>query len=515
MKARQTAGRGAVMASPAIRIVVLTLAALLGTASPVAAASASPGPSASPSTPPQSVPVPIDTGAIVGLTASGVQDGHAWLAEGWGVVVDPSGLILANASVVAPDSPGVAAGYGDPALPATVSNIQIWTAAAGQPMAATYTGKVLAVDGYLDLAIVAPDSTIGDTVTQVAAGSVNLPAVALASTAPAAGSPIIALAISDGPATAVLSIAAFAATVTAVNRPQPGRCCPQIVSDLGLPRAWPGGDLLVDATGALVAYPAYLLGYVPRLANGTPADAIAPLLAAARAGTAYTSTYGTPGSGDESLTFRTWSTSQTPCASGTGGRVSTYPTNTSRIVAAFDGSRFTQNEDVLQVWVQPDTQQLLATFSGPWAEKSGRGCVSYGIAGNGGALANGRYQLNVFAGGTLRQVASTTVKVGVAAGSIVLTGRVVDADTGQPIADALVAVLKPGIDLRAWYSSPSSADLATVATSGDDGTFATDPPIAQGSYPFLVLADGYQPVGGTIRTGTNGILGDVGLAPLP
>ena len=357
--------------------------------------------------------------------------------------------------------------------------------------------------------------TVTDGGQAVVAGSVNLPAVALASTAPTAGSPTIAVAIADGPGTSPLSIAAFAATVTALNRPQPGRCCPQVVSDLGLPGAWPGGDLLVDAAGALVAYPAYLLGYVPQVVNGTPADAIAPLLAAARAGTAYVSTYGTPGSGDESLTFRAWSTTKTPCASGTTGRVSSYPPNTLQIAAAFDGSKFTPNEDVLQVWVQPDTQQLLATFSDPWVEPSGQGCVSYGISGSSGALADGRYELNVYAGGALRQVASATVKVGVAAGSIVLTGRVVDADTGQPISDALIAILKSGTDVQAWYSSPNSGDLATSGASGDEGTFATDPPIAQGSYPFLILADGYQPVGGTLRTGTNGILGDVGLAPLP
>ena len=122
--------RRSLNASAAIRLFVLFVATLLGTATPVAAASPSPGasPSLSPTPPPlQPVNVPINAGAIVGLTASGSQGDHSWSAEGWGLVVDSSGLILANASVVAPDAPGTAAGYADPSVAATVSEVDIWT----------------------------------------------------------------------------------------------------------------------------------------------------------------------------------------------------------------------------------------------------------------------------------------------------------------------------------------------------------------------------------------------------
>ena len=501
------------------RVALLALVGLLATSSPVAAASpdpaasgsARPSPSAEPS--PQPVQLTMNTGAIVGLVVAGTRAGHASLAEGWGLVVDPSGLILANASVVAPNAPGVAAGYGDPTLPASVSVIEVWVASsAGQPMVRAYTGKVLAVDGFLDLAIVGLDSTLGDTPAPVAPGSVTMPAVALAARLPDPPSPLVAVAIADGPGTGPVTVGGFATTLEQVARPSPGSCCPVAVSTFRMPDAWPGGVFLLDGSGALAAFPAYLLGYPPGVALGTPVDAIAPLVDAARQGRAYTSPFGVPGTGNESMHFRSWSTSSDPCSGG-AGNVGSYPPGTTRIAAAFDASNFTPNEDVLRVWSEVDSQALLASSSGKWGAQPSP-CQAYTLSATTGTIANGRYHLELYAGGTLRQVGAATVRVGVAPGSIALSGRALDVDTGDPIADALVVVLKPGTDLQAWFTSPTDSDVAASALTRADGTFITDPPIATGTYPFLILADGYQPIGGTIRTGTNGILGDVALAPL-
>src|SRR3990172_8674236 len=115
--------------------------------------SASPGssgaassPSPSPSAPPISIALPIDPRAVVGLRATGTQDGRSWIRQGYGVVVDPAGLILAPATVVAPDAPGLAMGYQDPFVYATVDEIVVYTSSGpGQPLVSAFVGKVVAV----------------------------------------------------------------------------------------------------------------------------------------------------------------------------------------------------------------------------------------------------------------------------------------------------------------------------------------------------------------------------------
>ena len=69
--------------------------------------------------------------------------------------MDPEGLVLAPANLVAPDAPGVAIRYGDWNIAATINSITVHASPTiGAPASATYTGGVLAVDGYLDIAVV-------------------------------------------------------------------------------------------------------------------------------------------------------------------------------------------------------------------------------------------------------------------------------------------------------------------------------------------------------------------------
>jgi len=76
-----------------------------------------------------------------------------------------------------------------------------------------------------------------------------------------------------------------------------------------------------------------------------------------------------------------------------------------------------------------------------------------------------------------------------------LQGRVVDAGNGAPIQGAGVFVLKPGANVQ----NPSRDDLLASSVTDANGLYQTRPPVRRGvRYPIAFLANGYQPIFGTI-----------------
>ena len=120
-------------------------------------------------------------------------DGTPVNESGYGVVIDPTGLVLAPANLVAPKAPGVAVGWQWPFVGFNVTQIVVSTSAgAGQPFKPTYAASVAAVDGLLDAAVLKLDSAISPTGTllPIPAGSLNLPAIPIAATEPAIGTAV-------------------------------------------------------------------------------------------------------------------------------------------------------------------------------------------------------------------------------------------------------------------------------------------------------------------------------------
>ena len=74
----------------------------------------------------------------------------------------------------------------------------------------------------------------------------------------------------------------------------------------------------------------------------------------------------------------------------------------------------------------------------------------------------------------------------------------IDVDSGQPIAGAVVFVLKPGTAPDAWARSPDATALVSYGESGTDGRFALRGLTGGVSYPVIVVADGYHAVSGGI-----------------
>src|SRR4051794_23735405 len=150
----------------------------------------------------------VDPAAIVRIDVTGTgTGGKAGSASAYGVVVDPSGLVLAPASVVAPRTPGVAVGWQWPFIGYDVSSIVVkpvvatgGTAPVG-PSALAYSGTVLAADGLLDVAVVHLDKVILPTGASqpIPAGSLNLPSMPVAAADPQQGATVsFATYVEDG-----------------------------------------------------------------------------------------------------------------------------------------------------------------------------------------------------------------------------------------------------------------------------------------------------------------------------
>ncbi len=222
-----------------------------------------------------------------------------------------------------------------------------------------------------------------------------------------------------------------------------------------------------------------------------------------------------PGSGQERLDSDAWATSTTPCSGADPGRVSEYPSGATDVEAVFNSSGYTQSEDMMVVWHDPNAMQFLGLDNYRW-DGAASGCHSEGLSADTGyTLPDGSYAVDVYSGGTLTQVASQTTNVGGPVnGSITVSGRIIDADTGGPIEGAYFIILKPGVDPGTWYYAPDETQALATGVANSDGTYAAAPPVADGDHGFIVEACGYQAVGGQLKVSAGGSLEDIALTPL-
>lgn len=74
-----------------------------------------------------------------------------------------------------------------------------------------------------------------------------------------------------------------------------------------------------------------------------------------------------------------------------------------------------------------------------------------------------------------------------------ITGRVVDADNGQPIPNAMVVILKPGVKVAALAGEGLSDKVATKAITDAAGEFTSETPIPRNQqFSVVVAANGYE-----------------------
>jgi hypothetical protein len=147
---------------------------------------------------------------------------------------------------------------------------------------------------------------------------------------------------------------------------------------------------------------------------------------------------------------------------------------------------------------------LLSTQVFNWDQGSAGDCTAFYIHNFGDPIPDGNYAVELYAGGDLEFVGFAETAVGVAGATstgttpstssdgVGLEGVIVDADTGNPIAGAVVFMLVPGADLDAWLDNPVEDDVYGFAETDSDGFFSFDVLFERGqTYPGVAGKTGY------------------------
>jgi serine protease Do len=442
-------------------------------------------------------------------TIGGQEQAYGW---GSGTILSANGLILTNAHVAKPTAAGLGVFDADP-TPAVdpVDLVVAVIEAEDEPAVPKYRATVLSADGYLDAAVIQIDRDIDGR--PLAAGSLSLPTVAIGdSDALHAGDPLT-----------VVGYPGIGGDTISLSS---GRVSGFLSDDRIGSRAWVKTDAIVSHgnSGGLAANDAGELIGIPTRAREDvggfswvrPIALVKPLIDGARAGGRTTdSKYLVPHTGRESMSIDTWTDGTSACPAQ--NRLTAYPSGTTNIVASLKHTGFASGEDVINQWRLDGEIVSRGGIRLPQGAENG-GCYFSQLYYDRG-LPDGRYQVEVFGGPTLRAMTTAQTTIGSVGASDVATlaGFVVDADSGRPIAGAIVFILVPGTDLGAWFNSPQESQIASFAKTGADGAFLVNGLTAGNSYPGMAMADGYVAAGGTVgpmKAGANIMANAIALTPV-
>jgi S1-C subfamily serine protease len=477
-------------------------------------------------------PSPPEPGDVANLIAATVQvdiyvadandDGEPEFAgHGSGTILTADGLILTNAHVAAPDAPGQAVQYGWPLPEEPVERLVIrMTESEDAPPVERWQASVVAVDGYLDIAVIQVDATAdgGD----VNPGSLDLPFIPLGdSDLLRAGEPLTVVGF---PGIGGDTVSVDHGDVSGFREDdhigQRGWIKTSAVVHFGN-----SGGLAANAQGEIVGVPTRAPeGTDPNDVGGfqllRPINLAMPVIEAAMSGDDYgPSPHMVGGSGQERVTFRGWGD---PASTGCDADdlVPGYPSSTKEIQAIIDWSGIEPGVDIL-VWLIRNPQSLesseiVQATQGIWDNESSGTCLAFTLWNERG-FEDGSYAAGFFVGPELHLAAegSMTIPTQTTAGDdeVTLSGAIIDAGNGQPISGALVFVLEIGTDIGVWSANPDVEQVVAFGESAADGSYTLDAPLKIGSvYPIVIFADGYSTWGGTLTVGAGDTIDSVGLS---
>jgi len=235
-----------------------------------------------------------------------------------------------------------------------------------------------------------------------------------------------------------------------------------------------------------------------------PINLAMPLIKAAQSGLAYTSPYGssqpvvqnTPGSGSEQMGQLHWFTVDSQ--GNLGDEVSSYPSGTSVLVAAFNFSGFTNGETWSEAWTSGG--KTVSSGSYNWDQGS-QGTYGTSLSKQGDPIADGKYHLELYAGGSNSPLTSGDVVVGsgstpsqpTTGGGVTISGTITDENSGNPISDAYVIVLKTGNNFKDWSDAGFPKDaVLTFAKTDANGQYQLPVKLNRNTpYTIVASAEGY------------------------
>jgi putative serine protease PepD len=446
---------------------------------------------------------------------------------GSGTIISADGLILTNAHVASPAAQGDFEYEPDYLFIALMED-------ESRPPVPTYLAELLAVDGFLDLAVIKITYTLDGS--RLNAGDLNFDFV------PVGNSDDTHLGDS-------INIFGFPGiggdTITFTKGSVSGFTSEDPIGD----RAWIKTDATIAGgnSGGLGANDFGQIIGVPTIAssgasadvtdcrviqdtNGDgrldnsdtcipiggfinalrPVNLAMPLIRAAQSGTAYVSPYGsgtvsdpgTPSTGSEQFNFVAW-TEEFGDDSCPLNPVSSFPSGVLQVSAIYGFSGMTDGQAFAMYWMIDGEVVVESQFN--WDAGAADDCFAFYVHNGGEALPDGDYTLELYDGDGL--VAERSVVVG-GTGQVEPTGTsdfvfvdgyVVDAETGKGIAGAVVIVLWPGTDMDEWLDNGTDAEIYAFAETDENGYFNLILPFDRNQvYPGIAGIEGYEPSEGDL-----------------
>jgi serine protease Do len=452
------------------------------------------------------------------------------LYVGSGTILTPSGLILTNAHVASPAS------QGEPELEPDVLGIAL-IVSEDKPAVPSYVAKVLAVDGYLDLAVLQIDGTVNGSA--VNPGSLNLPYVELANSDD--------VRVGDN-----INIFGFPSiggnTITFTKGNVSGFSSESRVGD----RAWiktdatisggNSGGLAADNNGRIIGVPTIAASGAEGLQDITdcrqiqdtngdgvvnqndscipiggflngirPVNLARPLIEAAQTGRQYTSPFtqsgvvSNPGSGNETASDFVWldtSVSTTQTCDWTNTTISSYDASALCIAAGFEYSGMADGQLVKETWYMNGEQVSEYSYAWEWGESGLFG--TYLLNDGSNPMPAGTYRLEMYAGDALTLMGRSG-EVTVAGGgnqsqpqpssntdTVSVYGLVYDSATNNPISGAYVFLLTSGTTYDEWADSNYNDNyIVAYLETGANGRYEITGIPRNTDFTLVYAAQGY------------------------
>ena len=173
--------------------------------------------------------------------------------------------------------------------------------------------------------------------------------------------------------------------------------------------------------------------------------------------------------------------------------------DTANLYAYFDYSSMSKDMRFNYAWTLDGASAYSEEVAWTWDQE---GTFYLSLSNRGQPLPEGTYQLVLGVDGNVMQQGSAVVgtapdpkrKPGTdGSGGVTISGTVVDADTGDPIAGAVFVALNPGVRARQFLNEQDKTLVAAFGQTDRDGAYTVQPPLSRGqTYSVIVAAKGYK-----------------------